>query len=85
MPLLVLMLAAMMIVPAVSLAGVSTVDLDGAQTLAAAAQTSAAVVTVTGGRLPTTATPWYNVLVAGLVLTLLGTVGFWATAREMHD
>jgi len=41
--------------------------------------------TVSGGRLPTTATPWYNVLVAGLVLTLLGTIGFWTTSRELHD
>ncbi|MBW4083671.1 ice-binding family protein [Paenibacillus sp. S150] len=35
------------------------------------------VPTVTGGQLPTTATPWYNLLLAGSVLTITGGVVLW--------
>jgi len=40
--------------------------------------TSPAVVTptVTGGQIPKTGTPWYNVLLAGAALTLIGAVGW---------
>lgn len=37
-----------------------------------------ATTTPTGGLLPDTATPWYNVLLAGFVLALLGAVGLAA-------
>lgn len=32
--------------------------------------------TVNGGQLPKTATPWYNLLFAGMVLSLIGTIGW---------
>jgi uncharacterized repeat protein (TIGR01451 family) len=52
-------------------AGVSTTD------------TAAATVSVgTGGLLPNTATPWYDILLAGIVLMLLG-AGGWI-ANRMH-
>ena len=37
--------------------------------------------TVSGGELPNTATPWYNVLLAGAALTLLGAIG-WRSTRK---
>lgn len=37
--------------------------------------------TVTGGQLPKTATPWYNVLLAGAALILLGAVGWKSRKR----
>ncbi|MFA4885955.1 MAG: LPXTG cell wall anchor domain-containing protein, partial [Desulfotomaculaceae bacterium] len=37
--------------------------------------------TVTGGQLPKTATPWYNVLLAGVALTLIGAVGWRSRKR----
>jgi hypothetical protein len=40
--------------------------------------------TVTGGVLPTTATPWYDLLLAGVALMLLGAVGCWRTTRRIH-
>jgi LPXTG-motif cell wall-anchored protein/uncharacterized repeat protein (TIGR01451 family) len=52
--------------------------------------TDTAVVTVvvarrttTGGEIPKTGTPWYNLLLAGAVLIILGAVG-WRT-RKAHD
>jgi hypothetical protein len=42
------------------------------------------VVVATGELLPNTATPWYNVLLAGVALTLVGAVGFWRTTRRIH-
>lgn len=36
--------------------------------------------TTTGGELPKTSSPWYNVLFAGLALTLIGAVG-WRTRK----
>ena len=47
--------------------------------------TDAATATVTvaeGGLLPNTATPWYSLLLAGVVLMLLGAVGW--TANRIH-
>ena len=40
--------------------------------------TTPAVITttVTGGQLPTTATPWYNILLIGVVLMSIGTLGW---------
>jgi uncharacterized repeat protein (TIGR01451 family) len=43
-----------------------------------------AVRTVTGGQIPKTATPWYNILLAGAVLMLLGAMGYWRTTRRIH-
>ena len=42
------------------------------------------VPTVSGGVLPKTATPWYNLLLAGAVLALLGAAGLWRTTRRAH-
>ena len=39
------------------------------------------ITTVTGGQLPDTATPWYELLVAGITLMLIGTVGWWLTRK----
>jgi len=44
---------------------------------------SVAPRTVTGGRLPATGSPWYNVLLVGAVLMLLGAVG-WTAAKRAH-
>ncbi|KHL93823.1 LPXTG cell wall anchor domain-containing protein [Paenibacillus sp. FSL H8-0259] len=35
------------------------------------------VPTVTGGQLPATATPWYNLLLSGSLLTIMGGVILW--------
>jgi LPXTG-motif cell wall-anchored protein len=43
-----------------------------------------AVRTVTGGQIPKTATPWYNILLAGAVLMLLGAMGYWRTIRRIR-
>jgi len=40
--------------------------------------------TVTGGQLPDTSTPWYNVLLAGAALTLIGVVGWWITRKKFY-
>jgi LPXTG-motif cell wall-anchored protein len=41
------------------------------------------VPTVTGGQLPNTAAPWYNYLVIGLLLMVIGTL-FWRK-RKLHE
>ena len=40
--------------------------------------------TISGGQIPITATPWYNALLAGVALTLLGAVGVWRSTRKIH-
>ena len=40
--------------------------------------------TITGGQLPKTSTPWYNLLVGGVALTLTGSMGWWIT-RKIHE
>ncbi len=40
--------------------------------------------TVTGGQLPKTATPWYNVFLASIVMMTLGAVGLSRTARRTN-
>jgi len=37
--------------------------------------------TITGGKLPNTATPWYNILILGSVLTIAGGFGCWRVSR----
>jgi hypothetical protein len=37
--------------------------------------------TVEGGQLPKTSTPWYNILLAGIVLTIMGSIS-WRVARK---
>lgn len=39
--------------------------------------------TVTGGELPDTATPWYNLLLASAALTTVGTIGY--RSRKRHE
>jgi len=41
--------------------------------------------TVTGGQIPNTATPWFNILFMGAALALLGAAGMWRTIRRTHD
>jgi LPXTG-motif cell wall-anchored protein len=41
------------------------------------------VPTVTGGKLPNTATPWYNILVIGMILTVIGTL-IWRK-KKLHE
>lgn len=50
----------------------------------AVSATASATVAVAGRLLPNTATPWYDVLLGGFVLTLLGAAGYWITARKIH-
>jgi len=52
--------------------------------VSATTSTTVVVSTVSGGALPKTASPWYNVLVAGVVLTLIGAFGWWRTTRKIH-
>jgi LPXTG-motif cell wall-anchored protein len=40
--------------------------------------------TVTGGQLPKTSTPWYNILIAGIALILIGAVAWWITRKKIH-
>jgi uncharacterized repeat protein (TIGR01451 family) len=56
----------------------------GDTTVSDTASVQVAVSTVTGGELPKTATPWYNILLAGAVLMLLGAMGYWRTTRRIH-
>lgn len=62
---------------------------DGGTPLLTATDTAVVTVpvgvrTVTGGRLPRTATPWYNVLVASIAVMLLGAVGLSRTTRKTN-
>jgi hypothetical protein len=52
--------------------------------VAATAAVTVPVSTVSGGVLPKTATPWYNLLLAGAVLALVGVAGLWGTTRRAH-
>jgi uncharacterized repeat protein (TIGR01451 family) len=56
-----------------------------AVTATASYTVSIAARTITGGQLPKTATPWYNVLVASIAVILLGAVGLSITNRRAHD
>jgi uncharacterized repeat protein (TIGR01451 family) len=38
--------------------------------------------TVTGGEIPKTATPWYDLLLGGVALILVGGVGYWRATRK---
>lgn len=57
---------------------------EGGTTVSDTASVRVAVSTVTGGQIPKTATPWYNALVAGIALMLLGAMGYWRTTRRIH-
>lgn len=61
-----------------------TVTGNGGETAVTA--TAVARVVVRNGReeLPTTATPWYNLLLAGGFLTILGVAGLWRATRRIH-
>jgi len=41
--------------------------------------------TVTGGVLPTTSTPWGNLMLAGMVFTFIGAVGWRRTAQKIDE
>jgi uncharacterized repeat protein (TIGR01451 family) len=41
--------------------------------------------TANGAELPKTAAPWYNLVLAGVVLTFIGALGWWRTTRKMHE
>jgi hypothetical protein len=53
--------------------------------VSATGSTRVVVSTVTGGELPTTATPWYNLLLVGVALTFVGALGWWRTTRKIHE
>jgi uncharacterized surface anchored protein len=58
--------------------------LTGAATAATTETTIApapVTTTVTGGQIPKTSTPWYNVLIAGAALILIGAMGWWITRK----
>lgn len=48
-------------------------------------QAPAPTPTENGGELPTTSTPWYDLLLAGVVLALVGIAGYAATTRRIHE
>ncbi len=56
-----------------------------AVTATAAYTVSIGARTVTGGQLPRTATPWYNVLFASIAVLLLGAVGLSRAIRQTND
>jgi uncharacterized repeat protein (TIGR01451 family) len=56
----------------------------GETTVSDTASVVVPVRTVSGGQIPKTATPWYNILFAGTVLMLLGAVGYWRTAKRIR-
>jgi type VI secretion system secreted protein VgrG len=47
--------------------------------------TTLATSTVTGGQLPKTSTPWYNILIAGIALILIGAVSWIITRKKIHE
>ena len=63
---------------------IGTATGNGAETTVTAAAVARVVVRSGGEVLPTTSTPWYNLLLAGTVLALMGAVGLFATTRRTH-
>src|SRR5450830_277572 len=66
-------------------AGTTTTTAGTTTTTAPATTTTAPATTetttVTGGQIPKTSTPWYNVLLVGAALMLIGAVG-WITIKK---
>ena len=65
------------------------VDPSGRITLAADADVTVTITnndtrTTVPGVLPNTATPWYNLLLVGAILVLVGAVGYWSATRKTH-
>jgi hypothetical protein len=56
----------------------------GETTVTDTAAVTVPVTTVTGGDIPKTATPWYNLLLAGVALVLIGAAGYWSATRRSH-
>jgi LPXTG-motif cell wall-anchored protein len=67
---------------------IATVRAHDDVTIADVADVASATVpvsrTISGGTLPKTGTPWYNLLLVGAALALLGGVGYWRTTRKIH-
>lgn len=59
--------------------------ISGDTTVTDTAAVTVVVSTVTGGVLPKTATPWHNLLLAGVVLALIGAAGYWRTTLRSHE
>jgi uncharacterized repeat protein (TIGR01451 family) len=57
---------------------------NGSETTVTASAVARVVVRTGGEVLPTTSTPWYNLLLAGAILALMGAVGLFATTRRTH-
>ena len=65
------------------------VDPMGGITLAPGADVTVTITnndtrTTVPGVLPNTATPWYNLLLVGAILVLVGAVGYWSATRKTH-
>jgi len=72
--------------PTVAAAAETTTAAETAVTAAAAAEettveTTPVTTTVTGGQIPKTSTPWYNILITGAALILIGAMGWWITRK----
>jgi uncharacterized repeat protein (TIGR01451 family) len=61
-----------------------TVAGNGSDTTVTASAAARVVVRAGGGVLPTTSTPWYDLLLAGAILALAGAAGLFATTRRTH-
>ncbi|MFU8891219.1 MAG: ice-binding family protein [Anaerosomatales bacterium] len=57
----------------------------GETTVTDTAAVTVVVSTVTGGAIPKTATPWYNLLLAGVVMAMIGAAGYWTATRRSHE
>ncbi|MBW6469286.1 MAG: DUF3494 domain-containing protein [Coriobacteriia bacterium] len=57
----------------------------GDTTVTDTASVTVVVSTVTGGAIPKTATPWYNLLLAGVVMAMIGAAGYWTATRRSHE
>ena len=63
---------------------IATAKGNGSETTVTATAAARVVVRPGGEVLPTTSTPWYNLLLAGGVLALVGAAGLFVTTRRTH-
>jgi uncharacterized repeat protein (TIGR01451 family) len=63
---------------------IATAAASGSETSVTATAVARVVVRPGGEVLPTTSTPWYNLLLAGALLALAGAAGLFAATRRTH-